>query len=359
MITRSSPTPSTTPASRPFARVRRSVQPSGLAGLHRALVAAVTDGLAPAQQVGPAAAEPSGPVRSFGRIVTAAGNETPGSDPGAGSHFGGSGSEGFGRRSEGDLLAERRARRAAESGEQALARRADAAEATVRTLEAHVASLQERLREAGEERESRAEIEQLRRALTASENDLATVSARLETVRQELSEAEDTAARERADMRRAERDLQARLTELERQAFEIHRGLDAERAARERSERLLENMRRGQQVVESLVVELRALAARLTGAAPPSAGQGAASQPVSTQPPLAVPSPRVEEREPTPDLTQPEPDRTEMADALAAAVARLRARAQEQTEELPESAALGDPAESAAEPAERRLGASE
>ncbi|HEY2283488.1 MAG TPA: hypothetical protein VGH60_08070 [Solirubrobacteraceae bacterium] len=50
--------------------------------------------------------------------------------------------------SERDLLAERRARRAAESGENALLRRAETAEATVKTLEGHVAGLQRRLEEA-------------------------------------------------------------------------------------------------------------------------------------------------------------------------------------------------------------------
>ncbi len=50
--------------------------------------------------------------------------------------------------SERDLLAERRARRAVESGESALLRRAETAEATVKTLEGHVSSLQRRLEEA-------------------------------------------------------------------------------------------------------------------------------------------------------------------------------------------------------------------
>jgi hypothetical protein len=50
--------------------------------------------------------------------------------------------------SERDLLAERRARRAAESDENALLRRAETAEATVKTLEGHVSSLQRRLEEA-------------------------------------------------------------------------------------------------------------------------------------------------------------------------------------------------------------------
>ena len=73
----------------------------------------------------------------------AEGNETFGGEPGGG--------EGRGRRGEGDLLAERRARRAAESGEAALTRRAEAAEATVQTLERHVSSLQQRLADAEDE----------------------------------------------------------------------------------------------------------------------------------------------------------------------------------------------------------------
>src|SRR5438309_644097 len=97
----------------------------------------------------------------------AEGNETSGGEPGRGP--GGFGAEGP-RRGEGDLLAERRARRAAESGEHALARRAEAAEATVRTLETHVASLQQRLRE-GEE--------QLRRVGELGERERAEQEGRL------------------------------------------------------------------------------------------------------------------------------------------------------------------------------------
>src|SRR5450432_150549 len=78
----------------------------------------------------------------------AEGSETPDGGPAGGAQSGGLGPEGRGRGPEGDLLAERRARRAAESGDTALIRRAAAAEATVRTLETHVATLQRRLREA-------------------------------------------------------------------------------------------------------------------------------------------------------------------------------------------------------------------
>src|SRR2546423_15078071 len=81
----------------------------------------------------------------------AEGDETRGAGSGAGQAGGVLGSEGRQRAAEADLLAERRARRAAESPEHILVRRAETAEATVRTLEAHVASLQQRLREAQEE----------------------------------------------------------------------------------------------------------------------------------------------------------------------------------------------------------------
>src|SRR5882757_2989819 len=84
--------------------------------------------------------------------MMAEGNETTGGEPGRGTGPGGPGHDPSGRRSEGDLLAERRARRAAESGEVALTRRAEAAEATVQTLERHVSSLQQRLVEVEDER---------------------------------------------------------------------------------------------------------------------------------------------------------------------------------------------------------------
>ena len=87
----------------------------------------------------------------------AEGNETHGAGTGAG-QSGGWAPEGRQRGGEADLLAERRARRAAESPEHLLVRRAETAEATVRTLEAHVTSLQQRLREAEEERRRVSEL---------------------------------------------------------------------------------------------------------------------------------------------------------------------------------------------------------
>src|SRR5438034_1927998 len=108
----------------------------------------------------------------------AEGHETPGSGPPS--------------RSEGDFLAERRARRAAESGEGALTRRAEAAEATVHTLERHVASLQQRLREADEERRRMAEMVEAEQALARErEHELRRVKQREYAEQQLRVEAED------------------------------------------------------------------------------------------------------------------------------------------------------------------------
>jgi polyhydroxyalkanoate synthesis regulator phasin len=241
-------------------------------------------------------------------MVIAEGNETPDSEPGAGGtqsaglgqQPGGSGLEERGRGSEGDLLAERRARRAAETGETALIRRAEAAEATVQTLETHVSSLQQSLREARDER-------------------------------RRISELAETA---RAAVLRSEHELTERLTGLERRALEIQHGLDAERAARERSERLLESMRRGHRRMEGLVGEIRGTVARLTDALGASASDPRDARPVTAawgpvHDALVQPVPRGRERAPTVPSDLGGARRGEMADALAAAVERLRARVEE------------------------------
>ena len=331
----------------------------------------------------------------------AEGSETPGGESGTG---GGAQSGGLDRGTEGDLLAERRARRAAESGDAALIRRADAAEATVRTLETHVTSLQQRLHAAEQEgqrlselleaeqatadterrssteqelrrakqreyaeqqlrveaenrcvdleRESHTEIERLSRRLGASERGARELAGQLEIVQRELAEAEQAAAAELATVRRAEHGFHARLTDLERRALEIQRGLEVERAARERTERLLESMRRGHRKVEGLVGELRGVVARLRAAV--------ATAPVHPEPASrrfdwrqtpASPGQQVEgsRQEPSPAARSGlgEADRGEMTEALAAAVERLRARVEEvgevedRTERVPASASPG------------------
>jgi hypothetical protein len=290
----------------------------------------------------------------------------------------GGGAEGRARRGEGDLFSERRARRAAESGEAALTRRAEAAEATVQTLERHVASLQQRLREAEDERarmdelieaerlrmeglaegeraaalerehelrrvkqreyaeqqlrveaedrllalerDGGIEIERLGERLDASERDARELTLRLEGVQRQLAEAhgsalagEQAAGAERsarvvpAELRAddlpsvAEQAVQARLTELERRALEIQLGLDAERVARERSERLLDGMREGHRRMEALLGEMKGIVSRVSVAL-------MASEQVA---PAEVPAGQG----------------AEMAEALASAVERLRARA--------------------------------
>jgi chromosome segregation ATPase len=261
---------------------------------------------------------------------------------------GAGGPERPGRRSEGDLLAERRARRAAESGEVILTRRAEAAEATVQTLERHVATLQERLLDAEEDlrrtaelleiektaalerehelrrvkqreyaeqqlrveaedrlggldRDSRAESERLARRLSSSEQDARELADRLEGMQRQLAEAEQAAASERAAVRRAEEELLTRLGDLESRTNQMQQGLQEERAARERSEALLEGMREGHRRMEGLVGEMKGIVERLTTAL----AREAPSQPLP-----------------------PVPSGAEMADALAAAVERLRARAE-------------------------------
>jgi chromosome segregation ATPase len=272
----------------------------------------------------------------------AEGSETPGEPP---------------RPTDRDLLAERRARRAVDSDPthrtDALTRRAEAAEATVQTLETHLASLQQRVNEAAEERvlfserldseqaavaerehelrrvkqreyaeqqlrveaedrrthlerDSRAELDRLTHRLSASERHARELAELLEGVQRELAEAEQAAAAERAEIRRGERELQIRLTELERRAHEIRHEIDSERAARKRAEDLLQGMREGYRRVELLVADVKGLAVQLR------AGDAVQSRPVQLEPVVVVPG---EQRE-------------ELTDALASAVERLRARAE-------------------------------
>jgi chromosome segregation ATPase len=301
------------------------------------------------------------------------GSETHGGDPNEGPSA-------RGRLTDADLLAERRARRASDTPESALVRRAEAAEATVQTLESHVASLQQRLREAEEERHSaaeliegeraaaqereselrrvkqreyaeqqlrveaedrlvgseqqgRAEVEQLESRLGASERDARSLAERLERLERQLAEAEQSAAAERAALGRAEADLQARLIALERRAEEIERGIGAERAAREQAEAQLRGLREGNARIQGLVRDLRGVVARLGAAltaAPAEPAPQAAQAP--TEHPVPAP-PRRSALTASPSMARPviQPDTqardTEMAEALAAAVERLRARA--------------------------------
>jgi DNA repair exonuclease SbcCD ATPase subunit len=298
------------------------------------------------------------------------------------------------RASERDLLAERRARRAsdldpthpsahpagpaaglgqANPGQvdptDALARRAEVAEATVQTLETHLSSLREQVREAAEERavfaerlvaeqasvaerehelrrvkqreyaeqqlrveaedrrarserDSRAEIDRLTRRLGASEHHARELSQRLESAQRELDEAEQAAVAELGELRSAgELQLRARFAELERHALEIRREIDAERKARVEAERRLAEMRAGYRRMELLVAELKGTMAQLRAATTREPGVGG-----TTQLPVA-----------------PAEHREELAEALAAAVERLRARAEASASEPEELADASAP----------------
>ena len=297
--------------------------------------------------------------------VMAEGNETPGGESGRPPTS-----------SERDLLAERRARRAVDGGEAALIRRAEAAEATVHTLERHVYSLQQRLREAEEEQSRLASaLEQQRGSAQAGEEELQRATQReyaeqqlrleaderLEGMERQLSEAEQTLAGERAALARAEAELGARLGELERRAEQIAQELAAERAARERTEDELVSVRRGHAQMEALLVETKGLLSRLLASLAASGGDQAgagdptgmtqalaaagevrlppAAQTPSTPPPLATEqlgAPTEPLGAPTDPLGAAEGAHAEeMAAALAAAVERLRARAESETPTTP------------------------
>jgi DNA repair exonuclease SbcCD ATPase subunit len=320
--------------------------------------------------------------------VIAEGNETPGGESGS------SAAEGRGRRSEGDLLAERRARRAAESGEHALTLRAEAAEATVRTLETHVTSLQQRLADAEQERrslaeqfeqarpaperdrgqgswrppssaeaerlqhelqrvsqreyaeqrlrieaeercselerEARGEIDRLARRLEASERDAQALTARLEAAERELAEAEQTAGAQRTAVLRTEHALRMRLGELEGQAEQIQASVAGERAARERAERLLETLQEAQRGALTLLGGVADAVARLREATLERARSDAPAPPPIPIATSPSPSQRL-----APASASAEQRGGEMAEALAAAVERLRARAEVPSPEQP------------------------
>jgi hypothetical protein len=224
------------------------------------------------------------------------GNETPGNGPPG---------EGVDR----DVLAARRARRT-ELMDPALTRRAEAAEATVHTLETHLGNLQQRLGEAEREqerltemlqarehevrrvkqreyaeqqlrveaednrehlqREHRAEVDRMRRRLAAGERHSQELGDSLESSRRELAEAEQTAAAERAALSRAERDLATREVELGRQELalmstreELDGRLEEARAAQQQAEQSLVMSDEHREELTQRIAALEAHAAEL------------------------------------------------------------------------------------------------
>jgi hypothetical protein len=209
--------------------------------------------------------------------------------------------------SERDALAERRARRAWLSSP-ALARRAEAAEATVHTLEAHLADLRHRQVEAERERESAAA------QLTARERELRRVKQREYAEQQLRVEAEEAVVR----LRRGHR---AELDRLQRRAEEAHaaarRAEEQRDALAARLARVSEScarLERGIGAVEGVAAELRATFERdhLTARARIAELERELELARSSRGPSNSEDPA---------------HREEMAGALTAAVERLRARA--------------------------------
>ncbi len=226
-----------------------------------------------------------------------------GEDSGAGPPFGGG--------LERDLLARRRAMRAAGDADDSLARRTAAAEATVETLERHVASLQRRLRELEEENERVAETLDDERAVAAErDRELRRIRQREYAEQQLRAEAEsrlvvsaaapqapavdwlearvragEGAARELAAQLQAvtarlqtlERPrppapqppdpaFERRVAELEQRARAAEDELASERSARERGETLLREARDASDpALERRVAELELRAQRAEG----------------------------------------------------------------------------------------------
>lgn len=224
-----------------------------------------------------------------------------------------------------DVLAERRARRGEPLGDPILIRRAETAEAAAQALEDRLSGIQTRLREAEQESQRAAqrlaqreqELSSASERLSSGEQQLRSISTRLEERERELrSVSERLSDRERelksvserlADreqqLHRAELEIRGRVEALEQRVGEVQEDLARERAARQAAEGELQALRSAQAAVAPLIGELRQIAQRLRlvaeSAAPPA---------------------------PMPETPRSEAANAEMAEALAAAVQRLRAR---------------------------------
>lgn len=240
-----------------------------------------------------------------------------------------------------DVLAARRARRA-EAGDPVIARRAEAAEAAVRNLETHLAALEQRLEEVGRERE------RIAQQLMERESEVRGAKQREYTEQQLRVEAEERGERLQREMRGQIQELSNRLEETERDVRELSAELSQ---LRERDARLTPivrelmdvaaGLRAGfereltvlreelqQQVVwerETYVRELTAMGARmedlrfeLTRTADDLRAQ--LNEPID---------PALLQHTTEPESEREAIHRREMADALVAAVERLRARVAE------------------------------
>jgi hypothetical protein len=240
-----------------------------------------------------------------------------------------------------DVLAARRARRA-EAGDPVIARRAEAAEAAVRNLETHLAALEQRLEEVGRERE------RIAQQLMERESDVRGAKQREYAEQQLRVEAEERGERLQREMRGQIQELSNRLEETERDVRELSTELsqlrerdarltpivrelmDVAAGLRAGFERELTALREElqQQVVwerETYVRELTAMGARmedlrfeLTRTADDLRAQ--LNEPID---------PALLQHTTEPESEREAVHRREMADALVAAVERLRARVAE------------------------------
>jgi hypothetical protein len=253
-----------------------------------------------------------------------------------------------------DVLAQRRARRGEPLGDPILIRRAETAEAAAQALEDRLTSIQARLREAEQESQSAAQrLAQREQELTSAserlsdgeqqlrsislrleerERELRTVSERLSDRERELQTVSERLADREQQLHRAELEIRGRVEALEQRVGEVQDDLVRERGARQAAECELQALQSAQAAVQPLIGELRQIAHRLKLAAE-----------------SAVPPP-----ESLPAAPQTEAANAQMAEALAAAVQRLRERVVavgEMQESEPEETQLEDelPVESTAE----------
>ncbi len=240
-----------------------------------------------------------------------------------------------------DVLAARRARRA-EAVDPVIARRAEAAEAAVRNLETHLVALEQRLEEVGRERE------RIAQQLMERESEVRGAKQREYTEQQLRVEAEERGERLQREMRGQIQELSNRLEETERDVRELSTELsqlrerdarltpivrelmDVAAGLRAGFERELTALREElqQQVVwerETYVRELTAMGARmedlrfeLTRTADDLRAQ--LNEPID---------PVLLQHTTEPESEREAAHRREMADALVAAVERLRARVAE------------------------------
>ncbi len=260
----------------------------------------------------------------------------------------------------GDVLAERRARHA----DPAVIRRAEAAEAVARNLETHLAALEQRIEEVGRERERVAQ------QLAERETDVRSVKQREYAEQQLRVEAEERSERLQREMRTQIQELSTRLQDTERHVQElkveltqlrerdarltpiVRELMDVAAGLRAGFERELTTLREElqQQVVwerETYVRELTAMGARMEDLRFELTRTAADLRAQLSAEPLNSP---LLEHTTDPQSEREAAHRREMADALVAAVERLRARVAEVKEAEAEAQSPVPVAEVALEP---------